>query len=201
MGPDFDSLLASFRGLQKSISIYWNAYGGLKAMLRSPYFYAALIITFESKAYWSVDSDPIWYNLTLSVIPNLIGFTLGGYAILLGFADEKFRKFIILNNNNISSSQFMVVNSTFVHFILMQCLSLIIAVVGQGWNYKSGCLALLGFFIFIYAILTSIAATFALLRLANAYSIFVKMSNSLSKKQRRIASKQYRRIKRLNVRK
>jgi hypothetical protein len=56
-----------------------------------------------------------------------LGFSLGGYALLVAVGDENFRALISGEDEDGEPSPYMEVNAAFVHFILMQLLSLIFA--------------------------------------------------------------------------
>ena len=59
---------------------YFCAYGGWGAILRSPLFLLATLLTGLGYGSW-FDGDR-WSDLSQSLIPNLLGFSLGTYAIL-----------------------------------------------------------------------------------------------------------------------
>lgn len=181
--------LASYRGLWRSIKIYYNAYGGFLAFLRSPYWMLGLFVTLVGYRYWFYSTKPIWYTIVIDIVPSLLGFTLGGYAILLAVGSDEFREFISGTRKKGTPSAFMTINATFVHFILLQVVSLLLAIIGSGLKVKTGVYPFIGFFIFCYALMTSIAAAFALLRLAKIFDRFIeqKREKSLIKKRPKIS--------------
>src|SRR5690554_7741499 len=75
-------------GVRKLFARYWIAYGGFKSIVGSPYMHASLFITLISSGIW-LKYD--WVEIPISVLPNIIGFSLGGYAIWLALGDDKFR--------------------------------------------------------------------------------------------------------------
>jgi hypothetical protein len=171
--------LSPYKYVRESISRYWKIYGGWHALLCSPYFHLSIIISLICYPIWSTDHEGwAWFNLCISVMPNLIGFTLGGYAMLLAFGNEKFRSLLAGSDDSGDASPFMKVNATFIHFILMQILSLLIALIELAWSIKVGVFAFIGFTIFLYALLTGIAAAFAILRLAGWFDDFIKIQNN-----------------------
>lgn len=109
-------------------SIYWEAYGGFSALLSSRYFWFAVISLFPAYRLWE---SKAWAALALTVMPNLLGFTLAGYAILLSFGGERFLLALagrppIANKNH---SQFVVFNASYTHFVLFQTATLIFSLV------------------------------------------------------------------------
>src|SRR6185295_12041303 len=59
---------------------YWQAYGGWRALFRSLYLHVAIIITCLLWGRWTMAG---WWEMPLAVLPNIIGFSVGGYALLL----------------------------------------------------------------------------------------------------------------------
>lgn len=77
-----------YKGVLNIFGTYWRAYGGWIALLKSPYFHAALVLLALTFHTWTAED---WWEDVTSVLPNLLGFTLGGFAIFIGFGDERFR--------------------------------------------------------------------------------------------------------------
>lgn len=169
------------------ISRYWTAYGGFKALFTSAYLYIALALSVLMAPAWLYNP---WHEIVLSVIPSVLGFSLGGYALLVAVGDEDFRALISGEDEDGEPSPYMEVNAAFVHFILMQILSLIFALFANAYYFKlEDNLALyqfiteinfpigtiifvgnfIGYSIFIYALLLAVAATLAILRVSSWY--------------------------------
>lgn len=166
---------------------YWTAYGGIKALFRSYYFYAALILTGALWPHWFYTE---WWDLSISIMPSMLGFSLGGFAMWISLGDDNFRKLISGATENGKPSPFVAVSTAFVHFILLQMTSLIVALFADAYNfipqkdslifsyagssYTYVCRAggFVGYFIFIYALLSGVAATMQLLRVSSWYDMF-----------------------------
>ena len=73
----------------QSVRDYWRAYGGWSDFASSAY-------TITSVAFALATTPAIinkaWWNLPITILPNIVGFSIGAYAILVSFGDEKFRK-------------------------------------------------------------------------------------------------------------
>jgi len=164
---------------------YWQAYGGWSALLHSLYAHAALGLTFCLWGQWTKEG---WWENVLSVAPSVFGFSIGGYALLLSFGDEKFQK-LMANAKVRESNAFVDLCAAFTHFVLMQFFALVIALVAKGvfvvpphwlgnwpvwlWTMIGIIRYLLWFFgelIFIYAILCGAAATMRIFRLAEMFA-------------------------------
>ena len=134
--------------------------------------------------------DKPWHELVLTIMPSLLGFSLGGYALLIAIGDESFRSLISGVDEDGEQSPYMEVNSTFVHFIIMQLVSLVYALFSFAYYFKLdpdgpiGKLVIeynfplnevvfvgrfIGFTLFIYALLTALAATFAIFQVSSWY--------------------------------
>ena len=63
----------------------------------------------------------------------------------------------------------MEVNAAFIHFLLVQVISLISSLLGSAWELKYKIVGFLGFTIFLYALTTLVAACMAIFRVATWY--------------------------------
>ncbi len=165
---------------------YWRGYGGLKALITSPYLWLSLGISGFLFPHWS---SPNWWDDVLSIMPNLLGFSLGGYAMWIAIGDDNFRKLISGEDEDGEPSPYMEVNAAFVHFIILQILSMILALTAKSYYFTLSpkhwlienfgdylvIASLIGYgisyFIFIYALLSAVAATLALLRVSSWYDM------------------------------
>ncbi|WP_439831143.1 hypothetical protein [Aeromonas caviae] len=182
-----------YTGVMRLFARYWLAYGGFKSVLGSPYMHASLFITLISSGIW-LKYD--WVDIPISVLPNIIGFSLGGYAIWLALGDDKFRASISGKTKDGGESPFIMVNATFVHFIVLQILALIAALIGKSQPIYNSPLfmqkffldlapylydvsqvisttsSFIGYFLFIYAIFSALAATMAIFRIAGWLEVY-----------------------------
>lgn len=138
----------SFRG-------YWQVYGGLGSLLRSSYFWISVVITILTQPYWAkvTNGEPDWVGLTIDVVPSLLGFSLGGMAIMLSFSTGRFLEAIRQKGRD--DSFFMKVIASFFHFILVLGASLVLAIVSKA--FPSVWLSGFGFFATIYGLMLAIA--------------------------------------------
>ena len=178
---------------------YWGIYGGFSAMRKSPYLHVSVLITCVLYNTWS---SAEWWATILSVIPCLVGFTLGGYAIIVTLGNDDFKDFIYMVDDGEDASFILSVGATFVNFILLQVASLLLALIAKSLyveipdllidisntlnidtfivnKYARLVLWFLGEFVFIYAMITTVAAAFAVFRLNWLYQQYVN-SKSVS---------------------
>lgn len=163
---------------------YWTAYGGFSAILKSYYLWLSIILTIFLYPQWTKEG---WWGDVLSIMPNVLGFSLGGFAMWVAIGDEKFKSLISGANDDGSPSPFMEVNATFVHFILLQLSSIVLSLIAKAYSFKvpithwiycifgeqignvTRCYYFFSYFIFMYALMTAFAAVLALFRVSSWY--------------------------------
>lgn len=160
----------------------WSDYQGWRAMLTSPYFLVAVLIAAGCYPLWLGET---WADVAIAIVPSVLGFSIGGFAIFLAFGDERFRYLIRGRDEDGALSPFMAVCTQFVHFISVQVGTLVIAMLGKGiailsiqWlNLGLGALGTLGT---CYSVTLALAAVASLLKLARGYDRFAE---NLKKKE------------------
>lgn len=170
-----------YSGVIDIIGRYWSAYGGVRALVRSPYLHFAIVLLALTFNAWLSSG---WWDQSLSVLPNVLGFTLGGFAIFIGFGDERFRQVLAEpDEGGSSSSAYVQLCATFVHFIVVQVLALIAAVLAKAWwfyaswadpireylPYLNALGGALGYGLFLYALTSVLAAVMHVFRIASMY--------------------------------
>lgn len=178
-------MFSQWYGLLEIIHRYWQNYGGLASIIKSPYFHLAFIFTIITIPFWFYKE---WWSNSMTIIPSILGFTLGGFAIFLGYGNDKFRSLLAIEDKA-GKSPYLEVVSSFLHFVLMQMIALIFALfanaVGSisimniteterylGISLVWFILGFIGYGLFIYSLLLAFAVSFALYRLANTYTKF-----------------------------
>lgn len=123
---------SQYKDLAGDLGAYFRRYGGLRALLLSPYTHFAIIGSTLSAGSW-LKTD--WPSEPLQVLPNLLGFALAAYALLLGFGDDEFRKFLATsdspNSDRDENSLLTDLSSTFLHFVIVQIVAIALAIVGN----------------------------------------------------------------------
>ena len=98
-------------------------YGGIRAVLKSSYFWVALIMTAIS--YRSiVDHD--WAGITLGAMPSLTGFTIAAFAIIFVILDPHLLKKLMTPGAN-GTSPITSVAASIGHAVFIQVASMILA--------------------------------------------------------------------------
>lgn len=182
----FEELKQSYANTFTLWGRYWKYYGGIKAVVNSLYFGLSVLVALACFNVWRA---PAWWDTVIASVPTMLGFTLAGLAVLLGM-DSKFSKFISGPGSNGGPSPFVRMISTFVHFVVLQVLALIYAIVCKSlyfelpgmpdWFYwvmawVTPVAWFIGFLIFIYAIFSMLAATFSILWTSEWLDKFVSL--------------------------
>lgn len=188
----------SYSGVFAIWKRYWRAYGGTGAFLRSPYMHAAVLLTILTFPNWSQRG---WWETVTSVLPNVLGFTLGGYAILLSFGDEKFKAILagsktetLDKDNGANPSAFLQVSAAFVHFIVVQAVAMFVALFAKAFAAGDHAIraridtpcqlaalkaiesigSFLGYFVFLYALLCAVASAMYVFRLTYWFDAYLQ---------------------------
>jgi hypothetical protein len=178
-----------YQGVKSVFADYWAAYGGARALFCSPYLHCALLLLVFTWHFWLAEN---WWEQSLSVLPNLLGFSLAGFAMFLGVGDEKFRSLLAEKNSDAEPSLYLALCSSFVHFILIQCLALAAAVIARSLyfpspfgtrfatliEYSSFPLRAFGYLLFLYALTSLLAATMSVFRICRIYEKVQLKENS-----------------------
>lgn len=154
--------------VSKVFGTYWKLYGGTRALLSSPYLYLSLAATAALNPLWLVASEGsrTWPQQTIDVIPSMLGFSMGGMAIMLAFSNSKIFKTVAENGE--PNSYFMKIVSNFFHFILAQSFAIFLALFSLA--YSNDFLSFFGYWSFIYAILVGVATAGQLLMTARVFN-------------------------------
>ena len=174
-----------YKGLKEIAARYWTAYGGARALACSPYLHLALLIVLVTSHYWTTSP---WWGQPLSIIPNLLGFSLGGLAMLLSFGNAEFQRFISEKDEESQSdpTPFIEVSASFVHFMLLQLASLLSATIFNALDFyylwpvcfrpvvdiATVVFSGLGYLLFLYSITAMVAAVFAVFRMTSWFEMF-----------------------------
>lgn len=150
--------------MSNTFRIYWWLYGGINALIRSLYIYIAMAITVVLAPLWLnvQDGTPKWVEYSIDILPSLLGFSLGGMAIMLAFSGSAV--FNAITQDGRPDSLFAKVIASFFHFILVQTLALIVSLLALSYPFLP--ISVFGFFLMTYALLTAVATAGQLLHVA-----------------------------------
>ncbi|AXQ98003.1 hypothetical protein [Pseudoalteromonas piscicida] len=160
---------------------YWTNYGGIKSLLKSAYFWSALVLCILLWPSWTQHG---WWNGVLEYVPNLLGFSLGGFALWMAIGDDRFRTLLAEKDEDEEVTIFCDVNTVFVHFIVLQVIAIVLALLNKAYAgfylyhlipwCKEVVYAIwfISYFFFTYSITATLAAVFSLYRVTNWYEMF-----------------------------
>ncbi|WP_158660200.1 hypothetical protein [Niveispirillum cyanobacteriorum] len=129
--------------------------------------------------------DQKWVDIPLSLLPNLLGFSLGAYALIFSLTNERLLAALHTPTSDGSPTHLGAINATFFHFILMQTIAIIYALANKSTliidavillpfscefkktttNVLSSAAGLFGYFLTVYAIVLLIGAAIAVYRM------------------------------------
>lgn len=151
---------------------YWRVYGGAWALVRSTYFWLAVVITIISQSLWlpTEGKSPAWIDLAVSILPSLLGFALGGMAIMLAFSSGKFLDAI--RQKGKSNSYFMKMMASFFHFALVLSTAMIATFVARLTlpHIVIKTVSAIGYFLSIYSILLVLATVASIWHTARIFN-------------------------------
>jgi hypothetical protein len=176
-------MFAQWKTFFRFIGRYSRSYGGICNAISSPFFGIAFIVSALNYATWA---DPSWTGKVESLIPSLLGFSLGTYAILFSIIGSRLKGALRQTKTQHGVDNLEALNATFFHFIFVQVFTLIWAFLYQGnwwadlidtfksrwewlsqvhyWTSKTG--AFFGYLLLVYSITLMVAAAIAVYRLA-----------------------------------
>lgn len=164
-------------------TLAWRITGGFSGLVRGVDFALALAIWVACIPIWS---EPKWWDQAISVLPNLLGFTLGGFAIFLGFGNDDFRD--VIAEQDEMRSPYLSVSAAFLVFVLAQILALFYAIAAMAlyqpppqWLAPlGGMLAFMtpvawgiGYLAFIVSIMYALRAATRIFRISRWYNEFL----------------------------
>jgi hypothetical protein len=116
-----------------------------------------------------------------SILPNLLGFTIGAMAIVLAVASSSVFTFLSQKGN--PTSFFMKMTANFVHYITVQVACLTLAIVFS--DTQSNVLGFLIRFLMFYAITVTTAVGIQLFQTARIYNAHASLAPSAPKQVRK----------------
>lgn len=185
-----DIIKENYKELRNQIVIFRENYCGFQEILYSPYCHISVLLSFACFGMWT---QPGWWEKPISIFPDLLGFTLGGYSILLAFGDKNFLYKISGDNpgrNNTSGevssntqnknkqkhtkSPFLTISTSFFFFIFLQILALMYAIIYESlyngyFNWFDYPFSFFGVFILWYALLSGLSAAIHIFSLTRWY--------------------------------
>lgn len=165
------------------LAMAWRITGGLGVMVRSADFWLSVAVWALCAHYWITSP---WWDQVISVFPNVLGFTLGGFAIFLGFGSDSFKK--VLSHEDEMKSPYLSVSAAFLIFVFFQLITLLYAFAAKALHFGiPKCLESItnwintvdviasgfGYFLFIYSLVLALRAAMRIFRLSRWYHTLI----------------------------
>lgn len=162
-----------------SFQLYWVAYGGWSALFCSLYLWLSIMFAIIAcYANYDVPKKWAWADAASSIVPSILGFSLGGYAMLVGFGDEKFLNALRCKDEDEKFSPYMKVNASFLHFIFIQFLCIIFSSIAKMLHLEDMLFFyFIGTTIFFYALFTIISTSLSILNLADWFDFLPRINH------------------------
>lgn len=107
----------------KEILNLYRAYGGISAIVVSPYLWIAVVF---SAAVKNLGNAFLWKDFAIGTIPSLAGFTIAAFAIFLAVLSDGQRS-ALLKIRSGNFSPLVKLSSSIIHALIVQVLTLILA--------------------------------------------------------------------------
>lgn len=111
-----------YQDLRRAVTKFYGAYGGISAILRSPYFHVAVILCAGSTLYWAQER---WYEPYSRISGPLLAFTLSGFALMVSLLTNDARE-ALGGSTDGKPSPLTRMSAIFFHFIIVSCISLVV---------------------------------------------------------------------------
>mgnify|MGYP001080904868 CR=1 FL=1 len=108
----------------ENLSKLYGHYGGIKAVLKSGYFWVAVFLSIIS--YKSI-FDFGWTDLALGIMPSLTGFTIAAFAIILAILDPNMLKALLVSDED-GRSPITSIAAAIGHAVFIQVMAMVLAI-------------------------------------------------------------------------
>lgn len=168
----------------QNIKLIFRMYGGISVFFKSIYVWISVLVTAVT---WRSSLSGLWVEYSVSILPNIIGFSIAAVAIITVIGDDGFRRRMSrVNTLNKEESDLTVMLSSFIWFILIQITAIFFAIIFSSkpftfachlwtnnciaWNYYTNAIfSFLGMFLFVYSLFLVIASVFMTFHLFRLY--------------------------------
>lgn len=180
---------AQYLALLSSLSEVWKIYGGFRAFLGSPILHLSLVISLASFGRWKTGP---WWESGIGVVPGILGFAIGTFAIFVAIGDEKFRSLIAKGGvERVNSVRSIYVSFVFLIIVQAVCIAYCLLAesrpllsffaffnfeISRGnhlvllfFNFLSLSFRFVGFTLVVYSLLSVIPMTLSVLRMGSLY--------------------------------
>ena len=162
----------------------WRNTRGVRGICYGPEFWLAAVAWLLASPYWLMHP---WWDQVINVLPTILGFTVSGFAIFLGFGSDEFKRFLV-RGDKLDDNAYISVGAAFIVFVTVQLIAMLFALVVKGYqfqtpeflmpyrawieigNYVAGGF---GYFLFLYSLVLALRASLRIFRLSRWYSRYL----------------------------
>lgn len=123
-----------------------------------------MLFAFPTNRLWN---KHLWVDSALSVLPNLLGFSLGAIAIILAFPSSQF--FRVFREGGRDDSYYITTASRFVHFVILQVVAIMLSLLSKSHDH-SKILSFIGYIAFVYAVSSAVFGALSLFGIAEIHN-------------------------------
>jgi hypothetical protein len=178
------------------LKLAWDNANGWKGVCGSLDFRLSIIVWLLCSPAWL---SPGWWHQVLVVLPTVLGFTLSGFAIFLGFGSDSFKRFLARDKDP-DKSLYMSVSAAFLIFVSCQLAALLYALVADALYFPTPNFMMpirrwiemgsyigggVGYFIFLFSLTLSLRAALRIYRLSRWYNLYLNKDSAREGLRRR----------------
>lgn len=172
----------------------WRNTRGVKGICYGPEFWLAVLTWILASPFWLFQP---WWDQVINVLPTILGFTVSGFAIFLGFGSDEFKRFLV-RGENVDDNAYISVGAAFVVFVTVQLIAVLFALVVKGYQFQAPKLLMpyrtwieignyvaggIGYFLFLYSLVLALRASLRIFRLSRWYSKYLVATDPEKKRE------------------
>lgn len=181
--------LLQYKAIYSALREVWASYGGCSALFGSPFLHLSILFSLLSFGTWRSGD---WWDLGLGVVPAILGFAIGTFAIFVALGDEKFRE-MLAKGGKLRVKSVRDIYVSFVFLITLQAIAVLFCMLAASrplvsifdlvrlqeidippMILESGKIIsifcrFLGFTLVVYSVLSVIPMTLSVLRMGSLY--------------------------------
>lgn len=170
-------LTEGYKSLAKYLAYYWKIYGSWLAFCTSPLLHISILLAIAVVILLKYNSScpPVaicWYDVTITIIPAMLGFTLAAFAAFVSFGSQSFIETLAGDYSGQEKSPFMKTSVKFFHFIIVQIVVLIFAVISKIIGASGLVVSTVGWVGLFYSLLSGFGAALAIFHISDLFDYY-----------------------------
>lgn len=143
-------------------------------------FWLAIFTWLMTAPFWLFHP---WWDQAINILPTILGFTVSGFAIFLGFGSDEFKRFLARSSKP-DDNAYVSVSAAFVLFVTAQLMALMFALIIKAYQFPTPKLLMpyrfwieignylaggIGYFLFLYSLVLALRVSLRVFRLSRWY--------------------------------